>query len=110
MSTWKFWATLLLTALVVSLLVRLVAESVSNTNEIKAIEELNGRLDAYALSLERLGANLHPATARRFTADHGLVLISCLELPGDEQPACFASLKAELARSLPSPVVKGKNS
>lgn len=38
----------------------------------------------------------HPATAKRFTSDHGKKLIACQQLPKKQQNICLENLRREL--------------
>ena len=84
--TLPYLLTAVVVALVVSVTVRLAAESMSGqTNEL---ERLRGEHRAMALRLERLETKQHPSTARRFTMDHGLQMARCLDNPPEKQRAC----------------------
>ena len=85
-ASWPYLVTAVVVALVVSVTVRLSAEAMSGQSQ--ELERLRGEHRALALRLERLETKQHPATGKRFTMDHGLVMARCIDNPPAGQRMC----------------------
>ena len=87
----EFWIVTLI-ALVVSLTFGVVLYNMSMMRDGNAFHQ------SVIDRLTQIEQQRVPATARRFTADHGLVMIACEKGPEGLKEACLDKLEADLSK------------